>query len=56
MPRLVYAEMMKESRVLTTSVLLKSCKPKDFEAKCLSYLVVFPGCLFLLLFLMHHGL
>lgn len=48
--------MMNEHRVLTASVLLKSCKPRDFQAKCLSYLVVFPGCLFLLLFFMHHGL
>lgn len=48
--------MMNESGVLTTSVLLKLCKPRDLQAKCLSYLVVFPGCLFLLLLLMHHGL
>lgn len=48
--------MMNESGVLTTSVLIKLCKPRDFQAKYLSYLVVFPGCLFLLLFLMHHGL
>lgn len=54
--RLVRAEVMNGSKVLPTLMLLNPCNPKEFQAECLSYLVVFPRCLFLLLFLMHRGL
>lgn len=50
------AEVTNESKALPTPMLLNPCHPREFQAECLSYLVVFPGCLFLLLFLVHRGL